>query len=169
MEQKVIEKINSTVELINNKIDANTETLKLLYVEVFTKDVMQMVDATGFIYYYPISKDRMLCINPENKRICITDENKNVTSDFHVNHLSDPKNYYDNWSIRHLEQTAKMVLRHEQYLKTLNELAPEIIDDITDKYREATEEQEGKLDDILKMLDVDVTPTRRIRVTIEWI
>lgn len=173
MEQKVIEKIHDAIELVNEKIDNNNKALKLLYEEVFTKEVMQMIKTIDVKYYHFISDDRLLYIDPSDTRIRITDLTYGVVTDFEIPKLAQPwqmmEAYYDNWGIGKIEQATKRALAHEKYLNAINKLAPEIIDDITNQYREVTEEQEGRLDDVLKMLNVDVTPVKRIKVTIEWV
>ena len=83
---------------------------------------------------------------------------------------------YGNFELRYrdrdfeeLESHIKNLRKNQKWFKVLQDKAPEIIQDITQKYKNITETQTDKMDKIFKMLDVEQEPARHIKVTVEWI
>ena len=173
MEQKVVDKINRAHTVIREREEAFNERWKEFKREFYTNEVQMMVytiiDATHYDYKYQLSNGYYLWITGKG-RIYMGNSGGGCLSNLWIGNLfSNTTPKHDEAMIRAIETHAKTLKREEEALKVVSADAPDIIDNITQRYKEITENQIDALDDVLNMIGENTTPIRHIKVTVEWI
>lgn len=167
MEKKNVEKLQKAVELLKKNIEINNKNREIIYEELLTPEIREMlaviIDADRCAYEHRINKDSWIRL--DGIKICY------CTNTGIVDALDSPGYYYENSnnSIKSIESAATRVVNISYYIKTINELSLDIINGITDRYKEITERQSNALDFILKNLGADIDPITHIKVTVEWV
>ena len=175
MEKKIIDKIDETYEILNKRIEDINLKFKILFDELLTKDVIHMIiairDFNKGNYVYRFAGNKTIIIGLQyrvcEKITCFYTLGYDDNRSFKMN-LLNPIAYNDNY-IYHLESRAKELSVMEDYYKLIINNLKNIIDDITETYRNISETQSDKLDAILSQFDADYTPTKHIKVTVEWV
>jgi len=164
MEKKIMDKIMDATNLVNDKIKANNAKVNILKNEVFTKEVVDMIKTFTNDYAYIIEAGIALCYSISDG--LFVKVNTKGTIGFGM-HVIEPS--YTPYGVTLIEATSEKALLREELLNKIISSIPAILDDITQKYRKETEEEETRLNAVLNKLGSEPEPVRHIKVTVEWV
>lgn len=181
MEQKIMEQIDKAQAIVEKKVKYLQERYDSLNGEVFTPEIISMLDVLKEKYIYKMPLDE--CIKIGNKEtldriysisfingkydnkwigLAFNEEIKPRISYFHEKEYTD-------YHIDRLESKIKIIDKREKELDFLENNIGNLIDFITEKYKEIVEKQVDRMADILSELDYEEEPIRHIKVTVEWL
>lgn len=80
-----------------------------------------------------------------------------------------PQKEYSKWMISRLEEEIQHDKKVEDLLSLIEDSMEEIISDISNEYKSISEQEGDTLDELLSQIDYDVTPTKHLKITVEWI
>lgn len=177
MEQKVKEKIDLAIDTFMEKsVQYDKEAAEFLN-ELFTEDIWKMIktiaDGHSYIALYDvITTDKKLRFYPYAggfKVRVAASYGDSEYSQFRMRRAISKRDSYDSSDIRSLENCIEEYNENVKYLNYVKEHAEDIIETITQKYKNLTETQADAIDKVLADLDADFEPTKHIKVTVEWI
>lgn len=171
MEQKVKDKIDKAVVIINDKIDAFNINAEAIKNEVFTEELIKMLNTIveskiSSTYRFDISDGRWFEYDEFGGKVC-SSSYPSMYFQFGSNKIK-VRNYTED-IIEILETYSRLLSQRNEDLRLFSNNVKDIIEDITKEYREITEKQSDALDNILASLDTEYEPVRHIKVTIEWV
>lgn len=171
MEQKVKDKIDKAVEIINERIEEFNINAKAIKEEVFTEELREILDTiceqTGR-YKFKLSDVYWFeCNGKDWIRVCSCRYSA-MRFEFVADKIKECDDY-TNEIIESLKYYSQSLSQQNEALCLFNNSIEDIITDITTKYKEITEKQSSALDDILASLDKEYKPMKHIKVTIEWV
>ena len=182
MEQKVMEKLDRTINELRTKQEWHNQKLIEWRNEMFKPEIQDMVktivNSTKVVYRYKIKA---------GDKSSYDDIYFNATYEIYFNYVITKKHLetrlaslktvttfatqyaYIDETIEQVKNQAERLQQEEEWLNVLIDKSADILEDITQKYKEVSEKQTDQLDNILSMLDVESEPTKHIKVTIEWV
>ena len=177
MEQKLKDKIEIAARELAEKQNRFYASVKEFNDHFITDDIRTMINAiydAGLSYTYTfgeyifwISQFGDLRIKQHNNVVLTMFSSCNVLKNEKVYRCN--KYRYTNEAISIIKTSTERYLKEVEYFKLLQDVAEDIIRDITTKYRQVVETQADSLDNILDMLDCKEEPTKHIKVTVEWV
>lgn len=179
MEKKVKEKIDLAIDTFKEKsVQYDKEAAEFLD-ELFTEDIWKMIETiadghTSVALYDVIIDDCKKCIRfypyaGGHKVRVAASYGDNEYSQFRMRHAISKRDSYNSSDILCLENCIEKYNENVKYLNYVKEHAEDIIETITQKYKNLTETQTDVIDKLLADLDADFEPTKHIKVTVEWI
>lgn len=171
MEKRIKENLELAIDAYNEKRKIyDIEAAKFLN-ELFTEDVWKMIDVLldgrRYVNLYDIPYGEYLRFY-DDKMITIS-RGDYCYSKFRIDRYIQKENSYDSCTINSLTECVKHYNEQVKYLNYVKEHAEDIIETITQKYKDLTETQADAIDKVLADLDADFEPTKHIKVTVEWI
>ena len=170
MEQKVKDKIDKAVAIINERIDEFNINAEAIKKEVFTEELREMLNTIveskmNSTYRFDLSDGRWFEYDG-----CLKVGGSSYPS-MYFNFGSSKIKVHDYTEdiIENLEYYSRSLSQKNEDLRLFNNSVKDIIEDITKEYKEITEKQSSALDDILASLDKKYEPVKHIKVTIEWV
>lgn len=171
MEKRIEENLELAIDAYNEKRKRYDIEAAEFLGELFTEDVWKMIDVLldgrryVELYNAPYGDrlrfydDKMITINRGD--FCY--------SNFRIKKYIQKENSYDSRTIDGLTECVKHYNEQVKYLNYVKEHAEDIIETITQKYKDLNETQTDAIDKLLADLDADFEPSKHIKVTVEWI
>ena len=172
MEQKLKDRIDEAAKILNKQKAEYKAQFNEFMKNMFTPEIKEMIytiiDATNTEYCFEnFDADKRLTYSKTSTRPYVRTKHGDCYHSFGLYGSIGIK--YVNDDFCELESHIKNLRENQKWFKVLQNKAPEIIQDITQKYKDITETQTDQMDEIFRMLDVEQEPTRHIKVTVEWI
>ena len=171
MEQKLKEKLDKAAEIIKIQRAEYKEQFEQFIKNMFTSEIKTMLeaimDARHANYYFNNLTNDGTCLIYQRNHVYPYIENKILSHHFWLCEEFHPA--YRDHDFNNLKCCIANLRENQKWFKALQDKAPEIIKDITQKYKDITETQSEKMDEIFELLDVEYEPTKHIKVTVEWI
>lgn len=168
MEKKLMDKIDKAWELVKEKEKKHNAEWKEFNAEWYTKEIKEMiyviVDKKKDYYHIKFADGMELSLHKDEMRIYYGGYRTLMELD-----EIKPITLYDDDLIKRIAKHAKDIETAHNIMKELREHIQEVINNITQKYKEITEEQTRQIDNVFKMLDIQDDPIKHIKVTVEWV
>lgn len=162
MDEKVKNRLFEAADILNAEIAKHNADVRDFKMEMFTDDICQMIDticnSCGREYTYKTEDGALFSMY-----------------NFSFIGVSIKCNYSkiipkaDDSTLKSIYHIAKELEKSKQAFTLLQDEANNIIKDITTQYKNVTESQNSKLDEVFAMLKGYDVPVRHIKVTVEWI
>lgn len=174
MEKKIMNKIDETYELLNERIEDINLKFRTLFKELLTPEILNMVcvirdhNRSNYMYMFDSTKNITIGRQYEGSDKMTCFYTFGLSNRCFIMESLNAKTYNNNY-IGYLELMAnELGVKENYYVLIINNLK-RIIDDITEKYKNISEGQSDRLDSILSRFETNYIPTKHIKVTVEWI
>lgn len=168
MEKKIKDKLDIAWELVREKEEKHNAEWNEFIKEWYTPEINEMVnvitDKTGNWYKNQITDDIKVYLG--YNKVDIFSKHSCVKT--RVEKLK-PISEYNDYTISEIERHAIIVEQSNKAMSTLKDHILEVIEDITQQYKNITEGQTDRINGVFKLLDVEEEPIKHIKVTVEWI
>lgn len=174
MEKKNMDKIDQIYDIVEKRMNDINSKFDALLKEFLTPEMVSMIevirDTTRSNYQYRFDTNKKIVIGKcplTNWAFGCYMNGDNGNKVFKINRICHTG--YDDYAIRCLEEKTDEINEVEEYYKLITINIKDIINNITEQYRVISETQSNKLNKILSNLGTDYTPTKHIKVTVEWV
>ena len=168
MEQKLMDKTDKAWVLAEEKIGKHNKEWDEFTKEWHTKEIEEMIraicDKTKRVYEHTITPDITLYLRP-NYIMLSSDLYGDI--DNHIGTMGFCS--HSDGAINTLKRYADKIQHCDYAMRALREHIPEVIEGITQKYKDITEKQMDEIDNVLEIFNAKEEPIKHIKVTVEWV
>lgn len=168
MEKKNMDKIDTLYDYVENNRDKLEERIHSLEESLYTNDMIKILETIKqYNPYYEIH------ISQDNINYDIRFWNGS-TFRLRINYEPLSLNgfrskQYNNKAISYLESEIQAEKILENQLSIIEDNMEEIISNISSKYKTVSEKEGDALDNLLNQINYDTTPTKHLKITVEWV
>lgn len=172
MEQKVADRYDVALKLLNERITDFNRDKEMFLKEFFNDDmkgiIKSVITSSNRALEFALSDEWILVINGSLYPEFFKPTNPNNRRTFYVGGLSKEKEL-NRGRVVQLENYAKNFRLVKNIFEMFVDQAEEILCDIVTEYKSINEDCMDKLNEVVSMLDGDVEDIKHIKITVEWI
>ena len=172
MEQKVVDRYDMTLKLLNERIAEFNRDKETFFSEFFTDEIKSIIKSiivsTNRSMEFVLSDEWILVINSSFYPEFFKPTNPNNRHTFYVGELNKDKEL-NRGRVVQLENYVKQFRLIKNIFEMFVDQAEKILCDIVTEYRSINEECMDKLNGVMSMLDGDVEDIKHIKITVEWV
>ena len=167
MEKKNMDKIDILYDYAKNNRNKLIERLGSLTRSFYTDDMKEILKTimqhdSGYYIYIPDTKIKIdFWSSYRDFRLGINSRKLQLFNFFEKN--------YNIATIDRLEREIRDEKNFEEKLSFIEDNMEKIMLTISNTYKEISEKEGGKLDELLNQINYDVAPTKHLKITVEWI
>jgi len=166
MEKKNMDKIDILYDYAKDNRNKLKERLNSLTKSFYTDDMKEILKTimqhnSGYYIYIPDTDIKISFWNTCNFRLGINSCKLQLYNFFEKD--------YDIATINRLEQEIRDEKDLEEKLSLIEDNMEKIMLTISNTYKEISEKEGGKLDELLSQINYDVAPTKHLKITVEWV